>query len=151
MAKTPLKVTISKGRLSKDIPKAQWDSMVASKATYGWSLSSNIPDEVLQKEKQIQNSQDSKYLKEISDLKDANKKMGDHLKELAIKVSIKEDEIQNLKHRLASKAEPQQSDNGQDISLESSTRAQLDEVAKSKGIDPSKFRTKSDIIAAIKN
>lgn len=145
MGKTIAKVTISKGNLKKEIPKAQWDAMAANKATYGWSLASNLTEDVLTKEKQIQTSKES-------ELKAANNELSGIVKKLSIELSVKEDQIQELKARLASSQSPDSpgpKENGQELTPETSTRAQLDEIAASKGIDPSKLKTKADVIAAI--
>lgn len=82
-------VSIKRNNVTKDIPKAQWDAMVKSKSTYGWKLASDLSDEVLEKDKQIENSKIGDLENEVKDLK-AN-------------LQESHDENDNLKSQLAEK------------------------------------------------
>ncbi|AVR47251.1 hypothetical protein C7S20_19445 [Christiangramia fulva] len=50
-------VKIKRGAQEKTISKAQWDLMKKEKATYGWMLASEVPDDVKTVEQQMELSQ----------------------------------------------------------------------------------------------
>lgn len=87
--KKPEMVKIKRNKITKEIPKSQWDAMVKSKQTYGWKLASDLSDDVLKKEKEIEDTKIGDLENEVKDLK-AN-------------LQESHDENDNLKSQLAEK------------------------------------------------
>jgi len=85
-------VCIVKGDKEKVVSYRQWQNMVGSKATYGWRLSSELPDEVLQKESQLPTQND-----EISRLKKENAQLRHDLAEAK---TVKACECEGLPEKL---------------------------------------------------
>ena len=46
-------VRIRKGKITKRIPLMQWESMLKNNATYGWGISTELPDEIAEVEEKI--------------------------------------------------------------------------------------------------
>lgn len=46
-------VRIRKGKITKRIPLMQWESMLKNNATYGWGVSTELPEEIAEVEEKI--------------------------------------------------------------------------------------------------
>lgn len=46
-------IRIRKGKITKRIPLMQWEAMLKNNATYGWSISTELPDEIAEVEEKI--------------------------------------------------------------------------------------------------
>ena len=46
-------IRIRKGKITKRIPLMQWEAMLKNNATYGWSVSTELPDEIAEVEEKI--------------------------------------------------------------------------------------------------
>ena len=46
-------IRIRKGKITKIIPLMQWEAMLKNNATYGWSISTELPDEIAEVEEKI--------------------------------------------------------------------------------------------------
>jgi len=101
----PLTVQISRNGVKRDISTAQWEAMKKSNSTYGWKLASDLSDEIISKEKDIEASK-------IAELEAINKSLEEQnnsLKELGIeqveKIKELESEKEGLNNELNSKNE----------------------------------------------
>lgn len=46
-------IRIRKGKITKRIPLEQWEAMLKNNATYGWGVSTELPDEIAEVEEKI--------------------------------------------------------------------------------------------------
>jgi len=93
-------VSITRNGHKKDISKAQWDSMKANKATYGWSLTSELSDEVLEKDKSIETSKISELEGKVSTLSTDNETLKSENEGLKTLVSEKDSKISELEAQI---------------------------------------------------
>lgn len=93
-------VKISRGGKERSVPKAQWDAMVKNKATYGWSLASNLPKEVLSKDKEVENTVLKKLQDENKSVKEENTNLKAQIGEKNIEIGQLKEDIDGLKEGL---------------------------------------------------
>lgn len=87
--KTKDTITIKRNGNTKEVSKSQWDAMKKNGATYGWKLSSDLSDEVIQKEKGIEASK-------ITELEGTVKTLTDENETLKASVLVKDSKITEL-------------------------------------------------------
>ena len=105
MAKSkPNTVTAYRNGKSRPFPKAQWDNMVATKSTYGWSLEKGISNDSQKKDKEIETSQVSRLegtVKSLTEenvsLKSDNSEKDKKIQELEGTVKSLTEEVEKLK------------------------------------------------------
>lgn len=117
-------VTIRKGKKTKEVPKAQWDAMKKNDATYGWSLASELPEEVLQKDKEVKGGVVESLKAENKDLKTKVAGLKATIGEKDLKIKELEEELrvfkadhdiksENLKQLQAEQADSKETDNAE--------------------------------------
>ena len=103
-------ISISRDGRKKDIAKATWDSMVKNNATYGWRATSDIKDEVLDKDKEVESNQIKTLQSKVEDLTKENETLktseadkDKEVKTLQSKVEDLTKEVAELKKPAAAK------------------------------------------------
>ncbi len=73
MAKSKTKtVKASRSGVEKEFSQDQWNSMKENNALYGWRLKSDLPDDVVDKDKELENTEIKKLQKQVDDLTKEN-------------------------------------------------------------------------------
>ncbi|MGG5486263.1 hypothetical protein [Gaetbulibacter sp. PBL-D1] len=91
-------VKISKNGKTKEVPKSQWEAMVKSKSTYGWRLASDLDKEVLNKDKQLEQTK-------ITELEGKVKELGEENTSLKSQIQEKDTKITELEGKIKEQAD----------------------------------------------
>jgi|SRR5690554_4066317 len=89
-------VSITRGSVSKEIIKAQWDAMKSSNSTYGWKLSSDLSEDVLKKDKQLEGSKINELEAKLADFSKENEALKGEIKAWEITVGNLQAKITEL-------------------------------------------------------
>lgn len=86
-------VSIKRGGITKEISKVLWDQMKSTKSTYGWKLASDLSDEILNKDKQLEDSKISELEGKLKEASEKNETLSSEVAEKDSKMSELEGEI----------------------------------------------------------